>query len=182
MREITIQALKGINNSIYLYMALLVIVSIVCGVILYNLNLDFYEDALPSAEQNEVVQSYKNSGYDKSELNKLTREKKPLFARRTKEFKYSATYGKAIFFRHLAEYRKTGFYFLGLSSLMYFLISVVTAYINMPLIALFFLSVYLMFLTTYTGKWSSDFNNQVIFLIPARSEEKLFYSTLTTII
>ncbi|MEI3337968.1 MAG: putative ABC exporter domain-containing protein [Clostridium sp.] len=182
MREITIQALKGINNSIYLYMALLVIVSIVCGVILYNLNLDFYEDALPSAEQNEVVQSYKNSGYDKSELNRLTREKKPLFARRTKEFKYSATYGKAIFFRHLAEYRKTGFYFLGLSSLMYFLISVVTAYINMPLIALFFLSVYLMFLTTYTGKWSSDFNNQVIFLIPARSEEKLFYSTLTTII
>ena len=47
---------------------------------------------------------------------------------------------------------------------------------------LFFFSIYMMFLTTYAGKWATDFNNQIIFLIPARSEEKLFYSTLTTVI
>ncbi|MCI6189745.1 MAG: putative ABC exporter domain-containing protein [Clostridium sp.] len=183
MREITIQALNGISKSIYLYMALLFGATILCGIILYNLKLDFYEDALPSAEQNEVAQSYKNSGYDKKQLNNMqVKARKPLFARKTKEFKYSATYAKAIFFRHLLEYRKTGFYFLNIFSLVYLGVAIFVGYTKIPMYGLFFFSIYMMFLTTYAGKWATDFNNQIIFLIPARSEEKLFYSTLTTVI
>lgn len=183
IRSITIQCLSGYNYSLILYVLSLVFTCVLCGFILYKLNIDFYEDALPSAEQNEVAQSLKNSGYDQKQLQNLNNKKrKPLLAIRKVNYNYSATFAKAIFFRHLLECRKSGFGFLDIFSLIYLGMSLFMGYIGAPVEALLGFGVYLMFLTTYAGKWAMDFNSHFIFLIPAPSEQKLFYSTLISVI
>ena len=164
-----------------LYGGLLITSCIFFLTLLYKFNLDFYEDALPSAEQNEVAQSYKNSGFDAKQLSKMQNSRKP-FARKNVSLNYSAKYAKAIFFRHLLEYKKTGFYFLDIFSGVYLIISVVVGlYLDIPLFGLLLFGIYMMVLSTYAGKWSMDFNGHFIFLIPASSASKLFYSTLSTI-
>lgn len=176
------QCLTGFNPSTILYLGLLIIICIICASVLYNLNLDYYEDALPSAEQNEVAQSYKNSGYDTKQLSQLRKARKPL-ARRKSTINYSSTYAKAIFLRHLLEYKKTGFYFLNILSGIYFIASISFGlYFKAPLYVFFFISIYFMVLSTYSGKWSTDFSGHYIFLIPASSASKLFYSTLSSIL
>ena len=183
IRSIIIQCFNGFNYSFILYVVAFILSCILCGFILYKLNIDFYEDALPSAEQNEVAQSFKNSGYDQNKLQNINvKKRKPLFAIRKVEYNYSGKYAKAIFFRHLLECRKSGFGFIDLFSLIYLLISLFIGYKGIPIEGLLGIGIYLMFLTIYAGKWSMDFNSHFIFLIPARSEEKLFYSTLISII
>ncbi|MGG7178923.1 putative ABC exporter domain-containing protein [Clostridium paraputrificum] len=182
IRSLLIQCIEGFNSSTILYSGLLLITCIISGVILYNLNLDFYEDALPSAEQNEVAQSYKNSGYDPKQLAQMNKVRKPL-ARRKTTMNYNAFYAKSIFFRHMLEYKKTGFYFLNILSGIYFVGSMIFGlYIKAPLYFFLLFAVYIMVIATYAGKWSSDFNGHYIFLIPASSASKLFYSTLSSII
>lgn len=181
-RELLTQCLTGFNGSSLIYGGLLIASCIFFLTLLYKFNLDFYEDALPSAEQNEVAQSYKNSGFDAKQLSKMQNSRKP-FARRKVTLKYSAKYAKAIFFRHLLEYKKTGFYFLNILSGLYLIISVVVGlYFDIPFFALLLFSIYIMVVSTYAGKWSMDFNGHFIFLIPASSASKLFYSTLSSII
>ena len=182
IRSLLIQCLYGFNISTLLYFGLLLITCIACAFILYNLHLDFYEDALPSAEQNEVAQSYKNSGYDPKQLAQSRKVRKP-FARRKTTINYNAFYAKAIFFRHLLEYKKTGFYFLNILSGFYFIASIIFGlYIKAPLYVFLLFAVYIMVISTYSGKWSSDFSGHYIFLIPASSSSKLFYSTLSSVI
>ncbi|MBD7913284.1 putative ABC exporter domain-containing protein [Clostridium cibarium] len=181
-RAAIIQCLNGFNISIALYVGLLILTGIICITILYNFNLDFYEDALPSAEQNEVAQSYRNSGFNSKELNKLQGTRKP-FARRNAKLNYSALYSKAIFFRHMLEYKKSGYYFLNILSGIYLIASIaVGLYLSVPLYGFLLFSIYMMVISSYTGKWSLDLSSHFIFLIPASSASKLFYSTLSSLI
>jgi len=181
-RALLSQCLTGFNASSLIYGGLLIASCIISITLLYKFNLDFYEDALPSAEQNEVAQSYKNSGYDPKQLSKMQNSRKP-FARRKVTLTYSAKYAKAIFFRHLLEYKKTGFYFINILSGIYLVASIVVGlYFDMPFYAYLLFTIYIMVISTYGGKWSMDFNGHFIFLIPASSASKLFYSTLSSII
>lgn len=181
-RALLSQCLTGFNISSLIYGGLLILSCIGSITLLYKFNLDFYEDALPSAEQNEVAQSYKNSGFDSKQLSKMQNSRKP-FARRKVTLAYSAKFAKAIFFRHMLEYKKTGFYFINMLSVIYLVASVVVGlYFDIPFFALLLFSIYMMVLSTYAGKWSMDFNGHFIFLIPASSAAKLFYSTLSTIL
>jgi len=181
-RALLSQCLTGFNLSSLIYGGLLIFSCIGAITLLYKFNLDFYEDALPSAEQNEVAQSYKNSGFDAKQLSKMQNSRKP-FARKNVSLNYSAKFAKAIFFRHLLEYKKTGFYFLNILSGIYLAISVgVGLYFDIPFFAFLLFSIYMMVLSTYAGKWSMDFNGHFIFLIPASSAAKLFYSTLSSIV
>lgn len=180
--NIITQCLTSFNISIFLYLGLLILTCILCGFILYNLNLDYYEDALPSAEQNEVAQSYKNSGFDKKQLLSSSKSFKPFARRKVRMVKFPS-FSKAIFYRHLLEYKKTGFYFLNLMTFLYLIISVLYGmFFNNPLSPLLYFTAYLIVTTSLLGKWSQDFNNQFIFLIPDTSVSKLFYSTLSSII
>lgn len=183
IRAIIIQCLSEYNYSLILYVLALVFTSVLCGFILYKLNIDFYEDALPSAEQNEVAQSLKNNGFDQKQIQNINnKERKPILARRKVNYNYSSTYAKAIFFRHVLECRKSGFGFLDIFSLIYFGVSLFSWYVGLPIEFLLGFGVYFMFLTTYAAKWANDFNTHFIFLIPAPSEQKLFYSTLISVI
>lgn len=184
IRSIFIQCLTGFNSSIIFNFVSVILTGIILIVILYNLKLDFFEDVLPSAEQNEISQSFKNGTSNSKDLaNTLNNRKVSVLAFRKTTSNYSALYAKAIFYRHMLEYKKTGYFFLNLLSLSYFVASVLIGlFTDMPLYLLFFLSVYILFLSTYAGKWSADFNTHFIYLIPAKSSAKLFYSTLSSII
>jgi hypothetical protein len=181
-RSVFIQCLTGFNAYTLLYIGLLILTGIICITLLYNFNLDFYEDALPSAEQNEVAQSYKNSGYNSKELSKMQGTRKP-FARRNAKLNYSALYSKAIFFRHMLEYKKSGYYFLNILSGIYLIASLgVGLYLHVPLYGFLLFSIYIMVISSYAGKWSLDLSSHFIFLIPASSASKLFYSTLSSLL
>jgi hypothetical protein len=144
--------------------------------------MDFYEDALPSAEQNEVAQNYKNSGFNSKELDKMQFARKP-FARRNAKLNYSALYSKAIFFRHMLEYKKSGYYFLNILSGIYLIASVaIGLYLHISLSTFLLFAIYIMVISSSTGKWSLDLSSHFIFLIPASSTSKLFYSTLSSVI
>lgn len=180
--NIITQCLTVFNASIFLNLGLLILTCILCGFILYNLNLDYYEDALPSAEQNEVAQSYKNSGFDSKQLLSSSKARKP-FARRKVSMVKFPSFSKAIFYRHILEYKKTGFYFVNLLTLFYLIISIAYGlWFEPPLSPLLYLAAYLIVTTLQIGKWSQDFNNHFIFLIPDSSTSKLLYSTLSSMI
>lgn len=182
-RALLVQCLSGFNSSTILYIGLLVITNMIFIIVLYNFNLDFYEDVLSSAEMNEVAQTYKNSGYDMKQLDNTKLKYKP-WSRKGVKSNYSSLYAKAIFSKHMLEHKKTGLWFFNILSLIYLLISISFGLFikDLPFSVLLMFSVYIMAVSTYAGKWSSELNGHYIYLIPASSESKLFFSTLSTLI
>lgn len=177
------QCVLGFNNSIYLYILLLLLTDILFCFILYKINIDFYEDTLTSAEQNEAAVALKNNGYNTKDLDYKNKGFKPLLFNKKVDMSNLPTYSKAIFIRHLLEYKKTGFYFINLASIGYLLFSLFWGYsVKGPYLVLFFISIYVLWLSSNAGKWCQDFYTHYIFLMPDNSASKLFYSTLSSVI
>lgn len=182
-RDAINQCVLGFNSSIYLYVFLLLLTDILFCFILYKINIDFYEDTLTSAEQNEAAAALKNNGYNTKNLEYKNKGFKPLLFNKKVDMSNLPTYSKSIFIRHLLEYKKTGFFFVNLFSIICFVFSLAWGiYIQGPYLVLFFIAVYILFLSVASGKWSQDFNTHYIFLIPDDSASKLFYSTLSSVI
>ncbi|MBM7835481.1 putative ABC exporter domain-containing protein [Clostridium sardiniense] len=173
---------SGFSISMLLSIIGLIASSSLFVIVLCKLNLDFYEDVLSSAETREAAMSYKNSGYDVKQLDYSKFKYKP-WTRKNITDNYSSEFSKAIFRRQLLEYKKTGFYFLNLMTLILILGAIFFAKVVKGDIFIFLcIIVYILVLSVSASKWSLEFNTPTIFLIPDSSVRKLFYSTLTSII
>jgi hypothetical protein len=136
-------------------------------------DLDFYEDVLLVTERKETAIEQKKKG--QSPFHTHTGK-----VRRTKSF-YHGYGASALFYRHMLEYRKTGFLFFDKSTLLVAFIALVAGYLlrgnPMGVFFLLYISLYLLFFLSLAGKWEQELSKPYIFLMPARPMVKIWYAT-----
>ena len=146
------------------------------SVVLYRMNLDYYEDVLEGAEYVEAALKAKREGnnlrFNLKIKNKVNQ-------------KLSGTGASSIFFKNLLELRKTAFFmFLDRSSVMVIIAAIVFKFImpseasELTLSTILFFAAYMLLLIQMQGGIGKEIEKHYIFLIPASSAEKLFFVTL----
>ena len=146
------------------------------SVLLYKMNLDYYEDVLEATEFAESALKAKREG-KKMQFNQKIRK--------NVKQKLSGSGASAIFAKDLLEYRKTSmFLFIDRLSITVILSAIMFKLImpsemqTFSLLMILAFSVYMLMLMQMQGKWSNEVEKPYIFLIPASSFEKLFFATL----
>jgi hypothetical protein len=173
IREILMTAILGINSIAAVFFTL-TIASIGISIwLLYSMNLDYYEDVLSAAETREEAITASRRG----ERVNLRGNKKSL----TRKVKYNkkGEAAKAIFYRHILEYRKTGFGFINIASAIYAVLAI-SAGLFLPikdLKVILGFSIYLLFIFSFASKWQQELTKPYIFLIPDSAFKKVIYST-----
>jgi len=168
-------AVYGIDYRFFISIAVLTVIIGLSLAILYNSNLDYYEDVLNATEEYESKIKAKREGRDASMLKKKVRSIKGGF---------SSHGARAIFEKHMMEYKKVSFFlFFDKASLMVILFGIGFKYI-MPdgvssIFFTLFFSVYMLFLLIIQGRWPMELQKPYIFLIPESNWKKLLYTTLT---
>ena len=150
------------------YIALTIFTTILLIYIIYNLDLDYYEDAL-----NTTRAKNGNSGFN--QLGSKVRKVKG-------EFKYNGA--KAILSKQILEAKKIGLIFIDKSTFFFAVISLVTAYFNKSgnIDTILYMLIYMALLFTSSNKWALELKNHYIFLIPEPSIKKVLYATSLEII
>ncbi|MCM0650341.1 putative ABC exporter domain-containing protein [Clostridium swellfunianum] len=173
-REIIMAGITGISSITIVYLIILILFAALCIYILYSLKLDFYEDVLASTELKEATLTAARKGekvYLKN--SKKTRVRKV-------QYKQKGKGASAIFWRHILEYKKTGFGFINFASLLYAIVAI-TAGLFFPfkdLRVILGFTMYLHMIFTFASKWQQELSNPYIFLIPDNSFKKVVYSTV----
>jgi hypothetical protein len=174
IREILMTAISGISSTTYIYFILIVLSIGICVYVLYSMKLDYYEDVISSAETREEAIAATRRGERvnvKNGMKTLTR--KVEYVKKGRE-------ASAIFYRHIHEYRKTGFGFINIASLIYAVLAISIG-MFMPIkdlrVVLGF-TIYLMFIFTFTSKWQQELTKPYIYLIPDTAFRKVIYSTV----
>lgn len=183
MREIVFQSITGMGIASQIYMLLTILLSSVMLYIIYKLELDFYEDMLTSAENNDTIKNYKR---DKGSnvVKKQNFLNKPL---KTVKLNLKGVYGgKVIFFKHMNEYFKRSFlFFINLYSIVLLLVSIILSIyakdMNIKLILMTALLL-LFFTAGFGGKIYTEIGNSFIFLLPDKPKTKLLYGILSSLI
>lgn len=156
---------------------LLIIVTIFLGIfIIYNLNLDYYENAMENSITKEEMMSRAKSGKGQvSQSNSKVRKVRG-------DFKYSGA--KAIFSKQMLEARKMGFIFIDKNTLIYSVISIIYAYFmrSNGVNFLLYMLAYMNLIFSQSGQWSLELKNHYIYLIPESSVKKIIYATSIEII
>ena len=165
-------AVKELNYKFYLNVIFIILFLGAEIIILFNINTDYYEDVLLSTERKEKLIQAKKSGTQVREI-KVNKVKK---LKNT----YKATGAKAIFYRHILEYRKTNFFFVDKSSLLIIGFGIGAKYIfhSGDIKSVLYASIYLLFILSIQGKWVQEMEKHYIYLIPENSIKKVFYGTL----
>jgi hypothetical protein len=136
-------------------------------------DLDFYEDVLLVTEKKETAIRQKKKG--QSPFHTHTGK-----VRKIKSF-YRGYGASALFYRQLLEYRKTGYFLFGKSTLLVAPIALVASYLlrnePMGIYYLLYISLYVLFFLSLAGKWDQELTKPYIFLIPARPLVKILYAT-----
>lgn len=183
MREICVQTLLKINISYFMYFLLIILSSILLLYITYQMDIDFYEEMLSSAENNDIVNRAKN-GENISRNN----QGKTLFkARRDVVLSLNNIYGaKTFFYKHMNEYMKRGYiFFINTYSLLLLTVSILTGiFFKQINIRFIFLAgtVLLFFSSGFGGKIFTEIGYHYIFLIPDKKENKLLYGIASSFI
>ncbi len=165
-----------------LYLLLMIATIFVLILLLYRMNLDYYEDVLGSSEKNEsiaIIKKGNKNGISAADRNNLGKVKV-----RKAFINYRGSGAKAIFYRHLLEYKKTGFQLINLYTLLVVASAIIFSLVS-PVKNLMFLTyglAYLMVTSLFAGKWFQELGNPYIYLIPDTSAKKVFYSTLANLI
>lgn len=183
MREIVFQSITGMGSAPLVYLLLTIVLSAVMFYMIYKLELDFYEDMLSSAENNDSIKNYKRDK-GSSVVKKQSFLTKPL---KTVTLNLKGVYGgKVIFFKHMNEYFKRSFvFFINLYSVILLLASIILSIyakdINIKLI-LMTVSILLFFTAGFGGKIYTEIGNPYIFLLPDKPKTKLLYGILSSLI
>lgn len=175
-KQVLLAALTGVNTLFFINILLILLFLALMMYTMYKLNTDYYEDVLQATELKE-------------ELIKNKKEGKMVFSITSKKVKkvQSTNYSKgakAIFYRHLLEYRKCGILFLD-NSTIFICIAGIGFGIFMPgksINLILYFSVYILFFFVMQGKWSQELSRPYIYLLPFSSGTKLFYTTLGDLI
>lgn len=160
-------------DSIFIFNALFIIVSIIILIIiLYKTNTDYYEDVLGATERKEKMYAAKKSG------NKVKEIKVDKIRKINQGFGSGGA--KAIFYKHLIEYRKNGMFFIGKESIGIVAFGIMSKYFmpHSSIATVLYFSIYMLFIFSMQGKWIEEMQIHYIYIIPANSIEKVFYGTL----
>jgi hypothetical protein len=173
IREILMMTIRGISSLALVYTILTIAIIGIGIFILYSMDLDYYEDVLSAAEKKEEAITASRRG----ERVNFRAGKKPL----TRKVQYTKK-GKAataIFYRHILEYRKTGFGFINIASVIYAVLAISVG-LFFPVkdikIVLGF-TIYLLFIFSFASKWQQELTKPYIFLIPDSAFKKVIYAT-----
>lgn len=165
-----------------LYLLLMLTTMFLLVLLLYKMNLDYYEDVLGSSERNENIAMVKRGS--KNGVSQVDRSKFGKIKVRKASIEYKGSGAKAIFYRHLLEYRKTGFHLINLYTILIVAGAIIFSIVS-PIKNLIFLTyglAYFMVTSLFAGKWFQELGNPYIYLIPDTSAKKVFYSTLANLI
>lgn len=188
IRELVLQTFTGIKVSYFIYLALLLLLSILLLYITYAIDLDFYEDMLSSAEKNEMVKDVKNGG--KNRVDYRNRDGKRLFLFkpfRKVKLELNGVYGaQVIFFKHMNEYFKRSLiFFINTYSLTCLAVSIILGIFakNMDIKIMFLVADVLLFFSSgFGGKIYTEISSTFIFLLPDSPQKKLFYGVSSSLI
>lgn len=169
-------AIIGYNYMTLVYF-LLTLFTISLGIfIIYNLNLDYYENAMENSITKEEIMSRAKSG--KGQVSQSNSKVRKING----AFKYSGA--KAIFSKQMLEARKVGFIFIDKNTLIYSTFSIIYAYFmrSNGVNFLLYMLAYMNLLFSQAGPWSLELKNHYIYLIPESSVKKIIYATSVEII
>ena len=161
-------AIYGVNPMTIVYTLLIVFTSAILILIIYRLNLDYYEDALESSINKESQLAAAKEG-------KVQYKGK---IRKTKdEIKYSGA--AAILSRQILEFKKTGFLFLDMNTIIMNAVAIGYAYFSKKggMMQLLYMLTYMNLIFLASTGWNMELKNHYIFLIPESSSKKVFYAS-----
>ncbi|MGH4124562.1 MAG: putative ABC exporter domain-containing protein [Clostridium sp.] len=174
VRSIIMSSMNGIHPTFFIYLAVIVASGCLCSYIIYSMKLDYYEDVLDSTQLKETAISATRRG-EKAfmQTGKKTRVRKVKYTKKGK-------FASAIFWRQVLEYKKTGFAFINIGSIIYGVIAI-TAGLFSPKKDLTLIlggMIYLQLIFTFASKWQKDLSNPYIYMLPAHAFKKVIYATL----
>ncbi|HEX9062930.1 MAG TPA: putative ABC exporter domain-containing protein [Clostridia bacterium] len=170
-KMILISAVYGIGPSFYLNMILILFCIALMIFMIYKQKTDYYEDVLGATELNEQRRRDKKEGrVNAGFVGKV----------RKVQFKYTRTGARAIFQRHMLEYKKTGFFFINKFSLITIGFGLASKYFfkDSGIKTILYLTVYMQFFFSIQGKWVQELGKPFIYLLPEGSARKVFFATL----
>ncbi|MCR4435165.1 MAG: putative ABC exporter domain-containing protein [Clostridiales bacterium] len=171
-RVVLLSAVQGVGPAFYLNMVLILLSTALMVIIIYKLKTDYYEDVLAATELNEQRRRNKKEG----KANAVWMAGK---ARKVR-FKYTGTGARAVFQRHLLEYKKTGLFFINKFSLIIIGFGLASKFFfpHSSIRTVLYFTIYLLFFFSIQGKWAQELSKPYIYLIPAGSAGKVFFATL----
>lgn len=169
-------AIYGVNYMTMIYISLTIFAILFIIYIVYNLDLDYYEDALATTETKEEALAKAKSGKGGNNFSNIK-------IRKTKS-KIKYTGAKAILSKQILEAKKTGFAFTDRNNLIFGGVSLVTAYFSKfdDIVFLLYMLTYMNLIFFSTTGWALELNKHYIFLIPESSTKKIIYATVLEII
>lgn len=165
-------ALLGFNVTTVVYFGLIALSGIGFLFIIYNLDLDYYEDAL----NNSVV---KEAQLAQAKTGKVAWARSGSKTRRTTGGIHY-TKGKAILSKQILEAKKTGLIAGDRSTLFIAGFSLLFAFFVREggINALLYMMIYMNILFSQSNQWSLELDKHYIYLIPENSIKKIIYATL----
>jgi hypothetical protein len=170
--NIYISAVLGFNFTTVIYICLIILSGIGFLFIIYNLDLDYYEDALNNSITKEERLSKAKSG-------KVVWNQFDTKIRKTTG-KINYTRGRAILSKQILEARKIGLIFIDKSTLFISGFSLIFAYImqNAGVNSLLYMMIYINIIFSQSNQWYKELEKHYIYLIPESSIKKIVYATL----
>ncbi|MCX7773993.1 MAG: putative ABC exporter domain-containing protein [Clostridia bacterium] len=170
-------AVTGFTTEFWVGASGMLLLIVGSSIALYKMNLDYYEDVLEGTEYMEAALKAKREG------------RNIMFNAKVKEKvnqKLGGTGAGAIFSKQLLEIRKTAYFLFFdrlsvtviLSALIFNFVMPTEAKVFSLALILFF-ALYMLLLFQVQGRLGTELDKPYIFLIPASSSEKLFYTTLS---
>lgn len=171
-RVLLLSSVHGVGPVFYLNMILILLSTALMIFIIYKQKTDYYEDVLAATELNEQRRKDKKEG----KANAAWMAGKA----RKVQFKYTGTGARAIFQRHILEYKKTGLFFLNKFSLITIAFGLASKYFfpHSNIRTVMYCTIYMLFFFSIQGKWAQELSKPYIYLIPAGSASKVFFATL----
>lgn len=166
-------AVMGIDAHFYIYSFLVFSTILLLTYAIYQLKTDYYEDVLLATESKEEILQAKREGKSISWRNN-TKLKKA-----TQLYKHGGA--QAIFYKHLLEYKKTGYFFVDRNTLFLIVLGISATFFfpKASINTVLFFSIYLLFFFSIQGKWAGELQKPFIYLIPAGSGKKVFFASLS---
>ena len=135
--------------------------------------IPFYEEVLKQTdEKEEKIQAKRSGGTNLNMGPKKVRKA---------TVKYKGTGAKAVFYRQMLEFKKSGFMFVDRVTLIMLVVGIAGGFIfkkaNLPTVIALYISIYLNFLFAFSGKWVKELSSPFIYLIPGTPMSKLWYAT-----
>lgn len=164
-------AILGFTFTTAIYIGLIILSGMAFLFIIYNLNLDYYEDALDNSITKEEQLAKARSG--KTAWNQSGSKTRKVIG------KINYTKGKTILSKQILEARKVGLIFIDKSTFFITGFSLIFAYIvrESGVSFLLYMMIYMNVIFSQFNQWAMELEKHYIYLIPESSIKKIIYAT-----